>query len=332
MLERLVAGIEVTSDDIKAMGAGGLLMEIATRGQPRAGTSTTEPARAPRIAALILAAGQSRRMGKRNKLLAEIDGVPMVAGAVDAALASQASPVVVVTGHEPERVRACLAGRPTRFAHSPDHGEGLSHSLRAGLDALDDDIDGVVVLLGDMPRVTARHIDRLIAAFDPLEGRSLCVPTRDGKRGNPVLFARHLFDEMRRVAGDVGARHLIGAHEDELVEVAMEDDAIFVDVDTAASADRAHEPLELRPSDGAKICFRNSISMPLAPKASRLSCVAPGMNTAVFGSTAAWNSSRPRTTGDDAIRLAVDHQQGGRRCERSARANRSDPSSTASPG
>ena len=232
VLERLVAGIEVTSDDIKAMGAGGLLMEIATRGQPRAGTSTTEPARAPRIAALILAAGQSRRMGKRNKLLAEIDGVPMVAGAVDAALASQASPVVVVTGHEPERVRACLAGRPTRFAHSPDHGEGLSHSLRAGLDALDDDIDGVVVLLGDMPRVTARHIDRLIAAFDPLEGRSLCVPTRDGKRGNPVLFARHLFDEMRRVAGDVGARHLIGAHEDELVEVAMEDDAIFVDVDT----------------------------------------------------------------------------------------------------
>ena len=83
-----------------------------------------------------------------------------------------------------------------------------------------------------MPRVASDHIDRLIAAFNPLEGRAVCVPTRDGKRGNPVLFARHLFDEMRRVAGDVGARHLIGAHEEELVEVEIDDDAIFVDVDT----------------------------------------------------------------------------------------------------
>ncbi len=232
VLERLVAGVPVTPDDIKAMGTGGLLMEIASRPQPRAGSGAVEPARAPRISALVLAAGQSRRMGRRNKLLAEIEGVPMVARAADAALASQAGAVVVVTGHEPELVRACLADRDVRFAHSPDYAEGLSQSLRAGLEALGDGIDGVVVLLGDMPRVTADHIDRLIAAFNPLEGRAVCVPTRGGKRGNPVLFARHLFEEMREVAGDVGARHLIGAHEDELVEVAMEDDAIFVDVDT----------------------------------------------------------------------------------------------------
>ncbi len=234
VLERLVAGVPVTADDIKAMGTGGLLMEIASRPQPRAGSQANEPARAPRIAALVLAAGQSRRMGRRNKLLAEIDGVPMVARAVDSALASEARSVVVVTGHEPDEVRACLADRSVRFAHSPDYAEGLSQSLRAGLDALGEDIDGVVVLLGDMPRVGPAHIDKLIAAFNPLEGRAICVPTRAGKRGNPVLFARHLFEDMRTVAGDVGARHLIGQHEDELVEVEMggDDDAIFIDVDT----------------------------------------------------------------------------------------------------
>ncbi len=234
VLERLVAGVPVTADDIKEMGTGGLLMEIASRPQPRAGSQTSEPARAPRIAALVLAAGQSRRMGRRNKLLAEIDGVPMVARAVDSALASEARSVVVVTGHEPEEVRACLADRSVRFAHSPDYVEGLSQSLRAGLDALGEDVDGVIVLLGDMPRVGPAHIDKLIAAFNPLEGRAICVPTRAGKRGNPVLFARHLFEDMRTVAGDVGARHLIGQHEDELVEVEMggDDDAIFIDVDT----------------------------------------------------------------------------------------------------
>ena len=232
VLQRLLAGMEVTARDIQLMGAGGLLMEIPTRPQPRAGDDEAVAAAAPRIAALVLAAGQSRRMGRRNKLLAEIDGVPMVRRPVEQALASQAASVLVVTGHEPERIRAALEDLDIAFAHNPDYANGLSGSLKAGVAALGGDADGVVVLLGDMPRVTARHIDRLIAAFNPLEGRAVCVPTYSGKRGNPVLFARALFPEVRGIAGDVGARHLIGQHEDELAEVAMDDDAIFVDVDT----------------------------------------------------------------------------------------------------
>ena len=90
----------------------------------------------------------------------------------------------------------------------------------------------MLVGLGDMPRIGAAQIDRLIAAFNPLEGRAIVVPTVRGKRGNPVLFATRFVAEMREIGGDVGARHLIGEHDDEVVEIEMEDDAALVDIDT----------------------------------------------------------------------------------------------------
>ena len=231
VLQRLLADLPVTGRDVMLMGAGGLLVEIPTRPQPRAGERDAAP-RAPRIAGLVLAAGQSRRMGKANKLLAEVEGGPMVRRAVEAALASQAAPVVVVTGHEREAVEAALAGLDVRFAHNPDFASGLSASLKAGLAALPNDCDGAAVLLGDMPRVTPGHVDRLIAAFNPVEGRAIVIPTHGGKRGNPVLFARALFGEIARVAGDVGAKGVIGQHADEVVEVEFEDSGVLLDVDT----------------------------------------------------------------------------------------------------
>jgi len=233
VLRRLVAGIEVTGADIMRMGVGGLMKEIPGRPMPRARTTDAAP-RTKRIAALVLAAGQSRRMGS-NKLIADIAGEPMVARTVDAALASKASPVVVVTGHQSDRVRAALAGRKVIFAHNERYAEGLSTSLRTGLDALPADIDGAIVCLGDMPSVTASHLDRLIAAFDPDGGAAICVPSFNGKRGNPVLWAKAYFPEMREVAGDVGARHLIGAHGDEIREVAMPDTGVLEDLDTPAA-------------------------------------------------------------------------------------------------
>ncbi len=239
VLRRLCAGIPVTPRDIMLMGAGGLLKEIPQRPLPRAKASPPAPARPaevrpPRIAALVLAAGRSRRMGEANKLLSEIAGVPMVARVVRAAAASRADPVVVVTGHQAARVRAALAGLDVGFADNPDYAQGLSTSLATGLAALPDDIDGAVVCLGDMPRVDAGLIDRLIAAFAPGEGRAICLPTHGNKRGNPVLWARRYFAEIEAIAGDVGARHLIGEHADAVCEVAVEDDAVLIDIDTPA--------------------------------------------------------------------------------------------------
>ncbi len=236
LLWRLLADIAVTGADVARMGAGGLLKEILKRPLPRAKASP--PPRQPvaprptRIATLVLAAGRSRRMGKDNKLLSEIGGQPMVARVVAAAASARTDPVIVVTGHEAAKVRAALADRDVTFAHNPDFAAGLSTSLRTGLAALPAEIDGVVVCLGDMPAVSAALIDRLIAAFDPDKGRAICVPTYRGKRGNPVLWGRRFFGEIETVAGDVGARHLIGEHEDLVAEVESADDGVLIDIDT----------------------------------------------------------------------------------------------------
>ena len=239
VLRRLFAGLEIGPKDVMRMGAGGLLKEISSRPLPRAAAVAGEnegaaprPAQAPSIAALVLAAGSSRRTGKLNKLLAELDGTPMVGRVADATLASRARPIVVVTGYEATRVRMSLGDRDVIVVENPDYAEGLSTSLRRGLGALPSDVDGVIVCLGDMPAVTSRHLDKLIAAYDPEERRAICVPTFGGKRGNPVLWDRNYFDEMAGIAGDVGARHLIGQHAEAVCEVAMDDEGVLLDLDT----------------------------------------------------------------------------------------------------
>ncbi len=229
VLMRLLAGLDVTREDIIAMGVGGLLMEIVTRPQPR---ETPPVADGRRVGALVLAAGRSTRMGGPNKLLAEIGGKPLVRIVAEQALASRAAPVIVVTGHERPKVEAALAGLRVRFVHNPDYAAGLSTSLKAGLAALPPDLDGAIVCLGDMPQVTAGLIDRMLDAFDPARGALVVVPIIEGKRGNPVVWSRRFFPDLMALEGDVGARHLIAAHADAVTEVALEDSAALTDVDT----------------------------------------------------------------------------------------------------
>ncbi len=241
VMQRLLAGIRVTARDIQGMGVGGLLMEIPSRPLPRAEAERTQGApKMPQVAALILAAGRSSRFIEKNgggpsKLLADIGGEPMIARVVKAALASKARPVVVVVGHQQAEVRAALAGLDAAIVENPHYADGLSTSLKAGLAALPQEIDGALVQLGDMPSVPAAALDRLIAAFNPLEGRSIVVPTAAGKRGNPVLWGRAYFEEMAKVQGDVGARHLIGDYPEAVAEVAMSDDGVLLDIDEPAA-------------------------------------------------------------------------------------------------
>ena len=244
VLERLVAGLPVTRTDVMTMGIGGLLGDIVARPYPREGESA-RPIPEPAVAAIVLAAGSSRRMGEINKLLAEVDGAPMIAGVVDAILATRARPVVVVTGHEDERVRAALAGRDVTFVHNPHHAEGMSTSLRAGLGQLGDDLDGALLCLADMPRVRPAHLEALLGAFDPDDGRAICVPTWERRRGNPVLFAARYFAEMRLVEGDVGARALLEKHADTLCYVPMNDRGVTLDIDTPEALEAlSREPRE----------------------------------------------------------------------------------------
>lgn len=235
VLQRLCAGLPAGPSEIMRMGVGGLLADIPTRGLPRAATAVgadNAAPRAPRIAAIILAAGQSTRMGTVNKLTIDIDGKPMVRHAAEAALASHARPVIAVTGHQREQVAAALDGLPLAIVHNPDYAQGLSTSMKAGLAALPSDIDGAVVLLGDMPRIAPGQIDKLIAHFNPVEGRAIVVPTRKGKRGNPVLLGKQLFLELARVEGDSGARDVIANHPDLVAEAEMDGDGVLTDIDT----------------------------------------------------------------------------------------------------
>ncbi|MFO1083825.1 MAG: molybdopterin-binding/glycosyltransferase family 2 protein [Reyranellaceae bacterium] len=238
VLERLAAGLPVGRAEIVRMGAGGLLAEIASRPQPRDDSDESEgPQQAPRVAVLVLAAGRSTRMGGPNKMLAEAGGEPLVVHAVKAALASQAVEVVVVLGHMADAVRTAIeqavpAGARLRFVINADFVDGLSTSVRTGIAALGSTIDAAVVQLGDMPGVGAPLLDRLMAAFSPVEGRSICVPTVGGKRGNPVLWARRFFPEIARLTGDSGAKHLIGEHADLVCEVEMSGEAAITDIDT----------------------------------------------------------------------------------------------------
>ncbi|WP_336800413.1 nucleotidyltransferase family protein [Kaistia sp. MMO-174] len=192
----------------------------------------------PAIAALVLAAGQGRRMGGPNKLLAEIGGRSLVRIVADAALASRAASVTVVTGHQREAVEQALAGAGVRFIDNPDHAAGLSTSLRRGVASLGDDPDGVVVLLADMPGITGAILDRLISAFDPAAPECIVVPTHGGRRGNPVLWSRGFFPALQAIEGDMGARQLIGAHAGAVVEVEIGPE-VALDIDTPEALDAA---------------------------------------------------------------------------------------------
>jgi len=241
ILMRLLAGLAVTRSDITGMGVGGLLMEIVTRPQPR---TEPQPEKGKRIAAIVLAAGRSTRMGAINKLIAEIGGKPLVRIAAEQALASHAAPVIVVTGHEREKVEAALAGLPVSFAHNAGYAEGLGPSLRAGIAAVPKEADGVIVCLGDMPQVDAQLIDKLLAAFDPEKGALVVVPSIGGRRGNPVVWARRFFADLMTVQGDIGARHLISSYPEAVVEVPVAGDAALTDVDTPESLSAVKAEIE----------------------------------------------------------------------------------------
>ncbi len=236
VLMRLLAGLKVSRADIMGLGVGGLLMEIVTRPQPRA---HAEAEGSRNVAAIVLAAGRSSRMGGPNKLLAEIDGKKLVRIVAEQALASKASEVIVVTGHQAELVEQALEGLKVRFVRNPDFAGGIASSVKAGIAAVPDSADGALVCLGDMPLIDARLIDRLIDAFAPDRGNLIAVPASEGRRGNPVLWSRRFFRELMTLEGDVGARHLIDKHGEAVAEVPVEGQSAFLDIDTPQALEAA---------------------------------------------------------------------------------------------
>ena len=183
------------------------------------------------VAAILLAAGQGTRFGAPPKLLAPLGGKPLVRHAAEAAAASSARPVIVVTGHRAEEVSRQLAGLPVTLVHNPDFASGLSGSLKTAFAALPDAAEAAVVLLGDMPRISAALIDALCDAWEGAGAPPALVPVFSGQRGNPVVLSAALRPDIMALAGDAGAGPILRGRKD-VVEWTTEDPSVVQDVDT----------------------------------------------------------------------------------------------------
>lgn len=231
VLERIVCGIDVSARDIAGMGVGGLLKEIPSRPQPRAGGAAA-PER-PMVAAVLLAAGMARRMGGRDKLLEDVGGEPVLRRVARALAASGVDELVAVVRPGDAARRSALDGIACRIVENPEAAEGMASSIRAGLAAVRADADAAALALGDMPEIGAEHIDRLLAAFDPAEGRAICRATdAQGRPGHPVLFGRRFFESLSRLTGDEGARDILRANADFVVDVPTPGRGARLDLDT----------------------------------------------------------------------------------------------------
>jgi len=184
----------------------------------------------PVIAGIVLAAGRSTRMGDTNKLLADFNGQPMVERVLAQVEATGIKQICVVTGHEADKVEEALAGHDVRFVRNDKYRDGLSTSLIAGIEVLGDEVDGAVVVLGDMPLVRGADIRLLIQAFN--NRGNICVPLSQGRRGNPVLWGGDYFAQLQKLSGDKGARDLLKQYCERVIEVEMAGEGVLRDFDT----------------------------------------------------------------------------------------------------
>lgn len=182
------------------------------------------------IAAIILAAGQSSRMGQ-HKLLLPLRGKALLLHVVDAALAAKVDEIVVVIGYHAEAVRALLVDRQVFLVENPSYAQGQSTSVCAGIAALAPATDAALILLGDQPLVSPALLNSLIDTWKRT-GKPIVAPFYSGQRGNPVLFARSLFAELLTVTGDQGGRAVLQRHAGEIASVPVADADAAQDLDT----------------------------------------------------------------------------------------------------
>jgi molybdenum cofactor cytidylyltransferase len=169
------------------------------------------------IAGVLLAAGMSTRMG-RNKLFLEIDGRTVLARAIDTAMAAGLDPLLVVVGHEEERVRAALAGTGARAVHNPDYAAGMNTSLRTGIAAVPDEARAAVVMLADMPLVDSTMIRTLVERWRA-SGTPLAISRYGDVVAPPTVYGAALFPELRGLSGQGCGKAVIKRHRGEEIAI-----------------------------------------------------------------------------------------------------------------
>ncbi len=183
-----------------------------------------------KITAIILAAGQSKRMGEENKLSKMWNGLPLIEHVCRSALASECENVIVVTGFQQQEIERCLSDYDLNVVHNEDFASGMASSIGVGIQAAGK-CDAVIILLGDMPGISTQMINQLLEAAQGGDAKQIVVSTSDGKRGNPLLWPEYYYDELKSLQGDSGAKQIISKYHDRIVEVELGPAARF-DLDT----------------------------------------------------------------------------------------------------
>ena len=187
------------------------------------------------ISAVILAAGESRRMGKQNKLLLPVGGEALLVKLVKSVCASDVGQVLVVIGHEAEKIRRKLKELPLSFVYNPNFSEGMTTSIKSGVKEVSRDCDGFLICLADMPLINTSDINKLIHAYVQnriKEKRLIVVPVFQGQRGNPVLFSSEFRNDILDYKKESGCRGIIMNYPESVKEIEMDNDNMLLDVDT----------------------------------------------------------------------------------------------------
>lgn len=235
LLDRIVCNVEITDVWLSSLCIGGLLGEAHDRPQPRV-TVTANSKAESNVAALVLAAGSSRRAGNTNKLLHTFNAKPMICSVIESVLKSNVSAGLVVTGHQSDRVTQAIKSHNIPVCHCPRHSQGMAHTIATGLSHLQK-FNAVIVCLGDMPHITERVLNQIVASQDCPDDK-IVVPVFQGVRGNPVMIGRTFFDSLLQHEGDSGARFLIKQYPEKVVELELDDESVLKDYDTAESLQR----------------------------------------------------------------------------------------------
>jgi molybdenum cofactor cytidylyltransferase len=182
-----------------------------------------------KIAGIILAAGGSTRMGGQNKLLQMVDGTSLVQKVVGSALNSNIESVYVILGYQAALIRQCISNKSVNWVENSDWSRGMASSIKSGIEALNTNYDGAMILLGDMPFIEPIMINQLLALY---QKKKIVVPVKDGRQGNPVLFSSAFFADLKLLGGDKGAKPIIKKNPDSVIIANVLTDTIFHDLDT----------------------------------------------------------------------------------------------------
>tara|TARA_B100000686_G_C16802814_1_gene987378 strand:- start:1665 stop:3245 length:1581 start_codon:yes stop_codon:yes gene_type:complete len=222
VLERLLVDKNISSQNISNMGVGGLLKTI---------NKNKTKIKKYNISNIILAAGQSKRMKDKNKLLLDINNKKMIQNVIDSAINSNANNNIVVVGYQYQKIEKYIKDNIT-ITMNKEYKKGLSSSLKKGISTLPEDCDAVIIILGDMPKINTHLINSLINGFNPNDNKYIVTPTYNGKRGNPILIGRKYFPDILKLKGDIGAKDILNKNSKYIHKIPQKNSSSLIDIDT----------------------------------------------------------------------------------------------------